>query len=118
MYILLCFIFITHYFLSIISHNCIKILETFRPIRASRCWWLFDRFTTAAERLTAESVSGFLRCGRTQDFLQFSFAAFGAVGRARSEHRKLGIQFESRTLAVDRSLNKWHVDAMCASRAV
>lgn len=38
-----------------------------------------------------------------------------AVGRARSEARKLGIQFESRTLAVDRSLNEWRVDAMCAS---
>lgn len=44
--------------------------------------------------------------------------AFGAVGRARFEVRKLGIQFESRTFAVDESLNERHVDTMRASMVV
>jgi hypothetical protein len=56
--------------------------------------------------------------GTDSGFSAIFSAAFGAVGRARSEARKLGIQFESRTLAVDESLNEWHVDAMRASTAV
>jgi len=47
-------------------------------------------------------------------FSAIFFTAFSAVGRARSEVRKLGIQFESRTFAIDESLNEWHVDAMRA----
>jgi len=47
-------------------------------------------------------------------FSAIFFTAFSAVGCARSEVRKLGIQFESRTFAIDESLNEWHVDAMRA----
>jgi len=45
------------------------------------------------------------------EFSAIFSTAFGTVGRARFEVRKLGIQFESRTFTVDESLNEWHVNA-------